>query len=204
MSFGKSGYSDRRNTNSEDATKKVANFVESVNATGSSCYAREANTRGAFGPSLADFTSQVPPQNNEPVGAESGAVSENQTVMMTDRHTEGGSSKKQESEEYWAFKPTPAGEKLREELKEEEERKEREKNEESERKRKRTQGQNKALAAFMKTTDAKNQTNEWGERSLRGKQACPFCDRCAIIVVQDEFVFPSDNTLATLPQLSFV
>jgi len=48
-----------------------------------------------------------------------------------------------------------------------------------ERTRKRTRGVNKALAAFMKTTDdAKNQTKDWGERSLRGDQACPFCNRC--------------------------
>ena len=80
----------------------------------------------------------------------------------------------------------PAGKKLREE----EDPKEREKKVENERKRKGSKSPNKALAAFMKTTDAKNQTKEWGERSLRRMEACPFCDRCAIVVVQDEFVFP--------------
>jgi len=70
--------------------------------------------------------------------------------------------------DYWSFKP-------RKELKEEKDRKEREENE---RKRKRSKGQNKALAAFMKTVDPTNQTKEWGEMSLRSDQACPFCNRC--------------------------
>ena len=79
-------------------------------------------------------------------------------AVRVDSHTESanGRSTKQD---YWAFKPTALGTKLRKELKEEEEQKEREKVE-NENKRKRTKGYNKALAAFMKTTDAKNQTKE--------------------------------------------
>ena len=110
-------------------------------------------------------------------------------VTKVDSHAERGRSTKQESEDYWAFNPTSAGNILRKELKEEEDRKEREK-EENEMKRKRTKGQNKALAAFLKTTDPMNQTKEWGERSLRSDQACPFCNRCSIIVAQDDFGFP--------------
>ena len=60
---------------------------------------------------------------------------------------------------------------MRQQLKEEEEEKERQKVA-TENKR-RTKGQNKALAAFMKTTDRKNQ---W-ERSMRIDSNCPFCDR---------------------------
>jgi len=104
--------------------------------------------------SPADFTSQVPPPRAAPILAQ-GDLSD-----------------------YWSFKPTSAGNRLRVELlKEEKDRKEREK-EENERKRKRSKGQNKALAAFMKTVDPANQTKEWGERSLRFDQACPFCNRC--------------------------
>ena len=130
---------------------------------------REATTRSALGPSLAGFTSPVPHQSDEPIRAEAVAISEKQTVMKIDCHTASGSETKQESEDYWPFKPTPAGIKLRQKLKEEEERKEKLKEEEKERKRKRTKGQNRALAAFMKTTDAKNQTKEWGERSMWSK-----------------------------------
>ena len=99
-------------------------------------------------------------------------------AVRVDSHTESanGRSTKQD---YWAFKPTALGTELRKKLKEEEEQKEREKAAENERKRKRTRGMNKALAAFVKTTDAKNQTKDWGERSLRGDQACPFCNRCS-------------------------
>ena len=189
--FRKIGDSDRSSTKPEDATKKVANCVESVNnASGSSCTAREATTRNAFGPVPADFTSQVPPPSDGPILA--GDISENQTgtmqtVMKVDGHAERGRSTKQESEDYWAFNPTSAGNKLREELKEEEDRKEREK-EEKEMRRKRTKGQNKALAAFMKTTDPKNQTKEWAEKSLRSGQACPFCNRCFIIQLILDFL----------------
>ena len=113
--------------------------------------------------SPADFTSQVPPPRAAPILAQ-GDLSD-----------------------YWSFKPTSAGNRLRVELlKEEKDRKEREK-EENERKRKMSKGQNKALAAFMKTVDPANQTKEWGERSLRFDQACPFCNRCSIIVAQDDF-----------------
>ena len=186
--FRKIGDSDLSSTKSEDATKKVANCVESVNnASGSSCTSREANTTNAFGPSLADFTSQVPPPRAGPMLAQSGDISENQTgtlPMKVDSHAERGRSTKQEPKDYWAFNPTSAGNKLREELKEEEDRKEREK----EMRRKRTKGQNKALAAFMKTTDPKNQTKEWAEKSLRSGQACPFCNRCFIIQLILDFL----------------
>ena len=182
LSLWKSGDGDRSSTKPENPTKKV----EIVNASGSSCTAREATTRNTFGPSPADFTSQVAPQCDGPIGAESRPISENQTetlstVMKVDNHTESanGRSTKQESEDYWAFKPTALGTELRKKLKEEEEQKEREKAAENERKKKRTRGMNKALAAFMKTTDAKNQTKEWGERSLRSEEACPFCNRCS-------------------------
>ena len=60
---------------------------------------------------------------------------------------------------------------MRQQLKEEEEEKERQKVA-TENKR-RTKGQNKALAAFMKTTVRKNQ---W-ERSVRIDSNCPFCGR---------------------------
>ena len=60
---------------------------------------------------------------------------------------------------------------MRQQLKEEEEEKERQKVA-TENKR-RTKGQNKALAAFMKTTVRKNQ---W-ERSARIDSNCPFCGR---------------------------
>ena len=179
--FRKIGDSDLSSTKPEDAAKKVANCVESVNnASGSSC-----TSRNGFGPSPADFAirndfaSQMSPPSDGPILAQSGDISENQTgtlPMKVDSHAERGRSTKQEPEDYWAFNPTSAGNKLREELKEEEDRKEREK-EEKEMRRKRTKGQNKALAAFMKTTDPKNQTKEWAEKSLRSGQACPFCNR---------------------------
>jgi len=98
--------------------------------------------------SPADFTSQVQPPRAAPILAQ-GDISDDES-------------------DYWSFK-------LRKELKEEKDRKEREDNE---RKRKRIKGQNKALAAFMKTVDPTNQTKEWGEMSLRSDQACPFCNRC--------------------------
>ena len=66
---------------------------------------------------------------------------------------------------------TNGGNRLRQQLKEEEEEKERQKVA-TENKR-RTKGQNKALAAFMKTTARKNQ---W-ERSARVDSNCPFCGR---------------------------
>jgi len=211
--FGKGGDCERSSTKSADATKKIANLVKSVNTSGSSCIAREANssdhTRNAFGPSPADFIGHnVPPSSNEPIGAESGPIPEKQTgttqtVIKIDtnserqtesgghteseRHSESGrrtecgrcpeseSQAKKEAEDYWAFNPTPAGNKLREQLKEEEDQKEREK-EEKERKRKRTKGQNKALGAFLKVTDRKNQTKEL-ERSVQLDSTCPFCYR---------------------------
>ena len=66
---------------------------------------------------------------------------------------------------------TNDGNRLRQQLKEEEEEKERQKVA-TENKR-RTKGQNKALAAFMKTTVRKNQ---W-ERSVRIDSNCPFCGK---------------------------
>ena len=195
--FRKIGDSDLSSTKPEDATKKVANCVESVNnASGGSCTSREATSRNGFGPSPADFAirndfaSQMSPPSDGPILAQSGDISENQTgtlPMKVDSHAERGRSTKQEPKDYWAFNPTSAGNKLREELKEEEDRKEREK-EEKEMRRKRTKGQNKALAAFMKTTDPKNQTKEWAEKSLRSGQACPFCNRCFIIQLILDFL----------------
>ena len=187
LSLGKSGDSERSSIRPEEATKKVANFVESVNASGSNCAAREVNTKNAFGPSLADFTSQVSPSSS---WAESGPSSGKQTVLKIEKHTGGRSQtesgshtesgrlseseRQAKKEAFWTFNPTNAGNTLREQLREQEEEKEKE------RKRKRTKGQNKALGAFMKTTEPKNQSKEWLERSLRSENACPFCNRCAM------------------------
>ena len=217
--LGKCGNGERSSTKSEIATKKVANFVESVDTSGSSCTAREANTRDharsafeihptPFGPSPADFTSCAPPSSDGPIG--SGSLSEKQagttpSVIKIDNHTESGrqtlserltesesgrlsaikSQAKEEDEDYWVFKPTTAGNKLRQQLREEEQQREREE-EEKERKRKRTKGQNKALGAFLKTTNLRDQTKEWeslSQRSARLNNACPFCSRCTIILL---------------------
>ena len=210
-SFGKYGDGERSCTKSEDATRKVANLVENVDTSNSSCIVREGNKRdntsNAFGPSPADFTGHVPPSRNGPTGPESGPISEKRnetpsTVIKIDsrtdreiqteserQHTESDRQSKKEVEDYWAFNPTAAGNKLRELLKEEEDQKEREK-EENERKRKRTKGQNKALGAFLKVTDRKNQTKEL-ERSVQLDSTCPFCNRCALAVIKGNF-FSSD------------
>ena len=110
LSFGKGGDGERSCTKSEDATRKVSNLVESVNTSGSSGIAREANTRNharnAFGPSPADFIGRnVPPSSNEPIKAESGPIPEKQTGMMqtvtkidtkSERQTESGGHIKSE------------------------------------------------------------------------------------------------------------
>ena len=123
--------------------KTDANSLESVKASRN----KEGNSSRAFGPTIADFSSQVPDAEKQP--------GEAQTM----------------EESYWTFNPTNEGNRLRQQLKEEEEEKERQKVA-TENKR-RTKGQNKALAAFMKTTDRKNQ---W-ERSMRIDSNCPFCGK---------------------------
>ena len=136
--------------------KTDANSLESVKASSSS---KEGNSSRAFGPTIADFSSQVPDAEKQP--------GEAQTM--------------EESESYWAFKPTIEGNRLRQQLKEEEE--EKEKKKVATEQKRRTKGQNKALAAFIKTTDRKNQ---W-ERSVRSDSNCPFCGR---YFLQDSRIIP--------------
>ena len=135
--------------------KTDANFLESVKASSN----KEGNPSRAFGPTIADFSSQVPDAEKQP--------GEAQTM--------------EESESYWAFNPTNEGNRMRQQLKEEEEEKEKQKVA-TEQKR-RTKGQNKALAAFIRTTDRKNQ---W-ERSVRSDSNCPFCGR---YFLQDSRIIP--------------
>ena len=136
--------------------KTDANSLESVKASSSN---KEGNSSRAFGPTIADFSSQVPVAEKQP--------GEAQTM--------------EESESYWAFNPTNEGNRMRQQLKEEEEEKEKQKVA-TEQKR-RTKGQNKALAAFIKTTDRKNQ----GERSVKSDSNCPFCGR---YFLQDSRIIP--------------
>ena len=135
--------------------KTDANSHESVKAS----RIKEGNSSCAFGPTIADFSSQVPIAEKQPGAA--------QTM--------------EESESYWAFNPTNEGNRMRQQLKEEEEEKEKQKVA-TEQKR-RTKGQNKALAAFIKTTDRKNR---W-ERSVRSDSNCPFCGR---YFLQDSRIIP--------------
>ena len=135
--------------------KTDANSLESVKASSS----KEGNPSRAFGPTIADFSSQVPVAEKQP--------GEAQTM--------------EESESYWAFNPTNEGNRMRQQLKEEEE--ENEKQKVATEQKKRTKGQNKALAAFIKTTDRKNQ----GERSVKSDSNCPFCGR---YFLQDSRIIP--------------
>ena len=124
--------------------KTDANFLESVKASSN----KEGNPSRAFGPTIADFSSQVPIAEKQPGAA--------QTM--------------EESESNWAFNPTNEGNRMRQQLKEEEE--ENEKQKVATEQKRITKGQNKALAAFIKTTDRKYQ---W-ERSVR-IDSCPFCGK---------------------------
>jgi len=186
LSFGKGGVGESSSTKLEGATKKVANFVEAVNISGS----REANTRDAFGPTPADFISDVPPLSYGPISekqagtmptvvkidsqsesvrlTESGRLNENGRQIENGRHTDSDRQPRTEAENYWAFNPTPAGNKLREQLKKEEDQNKMEK----ERKRKRTRGQNIALSAFLNVTDPRRR-----EKSVWPDSTCPFCNR---------------------------
>jgi len=78
--------------------------------------------------------------------------------------------RRQDSEAYWAFTPTAAGIKLREDLQKEEEQKEKMK---EGRRGKKTKQTTKASEAFLKTTESRVQ-----ERTLRSDSNCPFCNRC--------------------------
>jgi len=97
---------------------------------------------------------------------------------------------RQDSEDYWAFTPTAAGNKLREDLQKEEEQKEKMKEVKRGKKTKQT---TKALEAFLKTTESRVQ-----ERTLRSDSNCPFCNRCipAISLQAHANQCPADNKAA--------
>ena len=93
--------------------------------------------------------------------------------------------RKQDSETYWAFTPTAAGIKLREDLQKEEEQKEKMK---EGRRGKKTKQTTKASEAFLKTTESRVQ-----ERTLRSDSNCPFCNRSYLFscfIPPKPFVWP--------------
>merc|ERR1712013_274739 len=90
-----------------------------------------------------------------------------QTTLVVENNP--NKESRQDSEDYWAFTPTAAGNKLREDLQKAEE--QREKMKEG-RRGKKTKETTKAMEAFLKTTESRVQ-----EKTLRGDSNCPFCSR---------------------------
>ena len=104
---------------------------------------------------------------------------------------------RQDSEDYWAFTPTAAGNKLREDLQKEEEQKNKMK---EGRRGKKTKETTKAMEAFLKTTESRVQ-----ERTLRGDSNCPFCSRFYLfscLIRPNPFVWPLLTTSIITPVMS--
>ena len=115
------------------------------------------------------------------------ALSSNLGGTQTSSVVENNTNKenRQDSENYWAFTPTAAGNKLREDLQKEEE--QREKMKEVKRGKK-TKQSTKAMEAFLKTTESRVQ-----ERTLRSDSNCPFCSRFYLfscLIPPQPFIWP--------------
>jgi len=142
---------------------------------GRNCSGADGNMMSlSLGPSDSNLYSQPQISSKETLQPRSEvrpALSRNlggtQTTLVVQNNP--NKESRQDSEDYWAFTPTAAGNKLREDLQKEEEQKNKMK---EGRRGKKTKETTKAMEAFLKTTESRVQ-----ERTLRGDSNCPFCSR---------------------------